>query len=109
MDGGAPLVANAGELAPEEPDTLLNPAYCNKGRGIWRSGYRAGSDQRFKPDILRSSLCRGNSQGAHQLAPIFLVRKKTARGFRTFLLKSLQSQNATIMGRIGKHLNFRVV
>src|ERR1700736_6321038 len=84
------------------PGTLLNAAYRNESRGIWRSGHRAGSNQGFEPDILRSSLCSGDSQGTHQLAPIFFFGKKTARRFRAFLLKSLQSQNAAVMGSIGK-------
>src|ERR1700688_2019375 len=103
---------SAWELAPDEPeapDTLLNAAYCNESRGIWRSGYRTGSDQSFKPDILRSSLCDGNSQRTHQLTSIFFVGKKTAGCFRAFLLKSLQSQNATVVGGIGKQRNRRVV
>src|ERR1700688_4056659 len=103
---------SAWELAPDEPeapDTLLNAAYCNESRGIWRSGYRTGSDQSFKPDILRSSLCDGNSQRTHQLTSIFFVGKKTAGSFRAFLLKTLQGQNATIMGSIGQQRNGRVV
>src|SRR6202045_5258213 len=97
---------NARKLALE---TLVDAAYGNESRGIWSSGYCAGADQGFKPNILRSSFSGGNSQCTHQLASIFFVGKKTARCFRAFLLQSLQGQNATVVGGIGKHRNCRVV
>src|SRR5258708_170148 len=69
--------------------------------GIRRPGNRAGTNQGFKPDVLRAALSGGNMKRAHKLALIFFIRKKSPRGFGPFLLKALQHQHTAIVCGIG--------
>src|ERR1700675_24589 len=88
---------------------LANSADRDESCGIRRPGHCAGSNQRLKPDILRAAIRDSNAERAHELMPIFLIRKEPARCFRSFLLKTLEGEHASVVGRIGKKSNGSVI
>src|SRR5258708_16150057 len=64
--------------------------------GIRRTGNRAGTNQGFKPDVLRAVLSCRDAQRTHKLALIHRIRKKSPRGFGPFLLKTLHHQHTPL-------------
>src|SRR5229473_1148050 len=87
----------------------MNSTDGDESRGIRRPGNCAGSNQSLKPDILRDAIRGRNAERAHELSPIFLIRKEPARRFRSLLLKTLECEHASVMGRIWKKRNGSVI
>src|SRR6267378_1504376 len=81
----------------------------DKGRGIRRPGNCAGPNESLKPDILRDGIRGRNAERAHELSPIFLVRKEPARCFCSLLLKALEREHASVVSRIWKKGNASVI
>src|SRR6266850_3869592 len=90
-------------------ELLRNSADRDESRGIRRPGNCAGPNQSLKPDILRDVIRGRNAECAHELTPIFFIRKEPARCFGSLLLKTLECEHASVVGRVWKKRNGSVI
>ena len=88
---------------------LTNSADRDESGGIRRSGNCPRSNQSLKPDVLRDAIGGRNAKRAHELTPIFLIREKSARRFRSFLLQTLEREHASVVSLVRKKTNGSVI
>src|ERR1700735_2735808 len=80
----------------------MNPADRDQSGRTGRSRAGAGSNQCLEPYVLRDGVGGGNSQCAHKLVTIFLIREKPASRFRSFLLETLECEHTAVVGLVRK-------
>src|SRR5215468_6548384 len=103
-NGGSLLATNA--VSCRE---LLNAANGNQSSGIRSARNSARTNEGLKPDVPCGAVGNRNPEGSLKLMAVLSLEQKSSGGLSTFLLESLQYQNASVPSHVREKSDRRIV